>query len=75
MKTPEEVRADLNAARAEHRNRWGLFKTIGATAGPWCMQDWQINEASDDDAAWRALVDEYVETYTRYMDMMKEWPR
>jgi hypothetical protein len=67
MKTPAEVRADLNAAREAYKTRHEVFRVWGVTAGPWSMQDWAIREACDDDKRWQELVDMYVSDYERLL--------
>jgi hypothetical protein len=67
MKTPDEVRADLNAAREAYRNRWGLLKRFGMTSPPTLgMNESRLQEAADDDRTWELVLDAYVEDYERY---------
>lgn len=65
MKSPEEMRRDLNAARAAYQARFGLCGRFGWTSGVGGVSDYQLASASVDDAQWEALLDEYLRMYTR----------
>lgn len=65
MKTPDEVRQDLEAARESFKTRYGLSMEYGWTSSA-SLSDWDIQRAAPDDSMWRQLVDEYVEFYDKY---------
>lgn len=68
MKTPDEVRRDLNAAREAFKTRHAMFQHWGVTSGPWSMNEWRIQEAAAaDDDQWDALLDQYVRDYERML--------
>lgn len=82
MKTPDEVRRDLNAAREAFKLRYEMYRAWGVTGMPSSMQDWHLSKAADDDAEWGALVDMYIRDYedmlkrdAEFQAMTRQWRR